>query len=266
MNRPTPRALPLSNIQALARHAKNSNDILVLFAGVSAPLPPPLGMSEIVRRGGFGQLGTAGGITLTKNAAAFTAPRFDTTSTHTRVGPRVDHFATVQRTTAIDVVHESFYPAVGDHFRPGMTRQEGNRTFQYYWRVSREMSDLIRQGEQEHLDDARRAFELTYQLICNAINSLAGKPFGPASSPYAAQQLAEAALARILPNQLGVNPATWAQVLDRLLQQSKTRDTRQWHALSTGPPVTEGDRVLLPVMTSQTTNVGRVPSNQVVNY
>src|SRR5665213_3254980 len=167
MNRPTPRALPLSNIQALARHAKNSNDILVLFAGVSAPLSPPLGMSEILRRGGFGQLGTAGGITLTKNAAAFTTPRFDTTSTHTRVGPRVDHFATVQRTTATDIVHESFYPAAGDHFRPGMTRQEGNRTFQYYWRVSREMSDLIRQGEQEHLDDARPARVNDFEILRN---------------------------------------------------------------------------------------------------
>jgi len=266
MNRPAPRALPLSDIQTIARLATKSNDCLLLFAGTTAPASPPTGMSEILRRGGLGQLGTSGGITLIKSSAAFTIPRFITVNTNNRTGNTVEHFATVQNTVAEDVVHESFYPAPGDHLRPGMTLRDGNRTLQYYWRVSREMSDLIRKGEQEHLDDARRAFELTYKLISNAINSLAGKPFGPAATPYAAQQLAEAALAQIVPSQLGVRPATWAQVLDQLLLQTKTRDTEQWHGLSTGPPVTEGDKVLLPVMTIRTTKVGVVPSNQVVNY
>jgi hypothetical protein len=266
MNRPAPRVLPLSDIQTIARLARNSSDCLLLFAGVTVSVIPPDGMSEILRRGGFGELGTSGGITLIKNAAAFTVPRLNTLNTNKRVGNKVDHFATVQSTVANDVVHDSFYPEPGDHIRPGMTRQEGSRTFQYYWRVSQDMSDLIRQGEQEHLNDARRAFELTYQLIGNAINSLAGTPVGPAATPYAAQQLAEAALAQILPSQLGGGPATWVQVLDRLLQQSKARDTKQWHGLSTGPPVTEGDKVFLPVMLGQMTKIGLVPSSQIVNY
>jgi hypothetical protein len=266
MNRLAPRVLPLSDIQTIARLARNSSDCLLLFAGVTVPAFPPNGMAEILRRGGFGDLGPSGGITLIKSAAAFTVPRVDTLNTNQRVGNKVDHFATVQSTVAKDVVHESFYPAPGDHIRPGMTLREGSRTFQYYWRVSQEMSDLIRQGEQEHLDDARRAFELTYQLIGNAINSLAGTAFGPAATPYAAQQLAEAALAQILPSQLAGGPATWVQVLDRLLLQTKARDTKQWHGLSTGPPVTEGDKVFLPVMPVQLTRIGVVPSSQVVNY
>ncbi|MBK6404615.1 MAG: hypothetical protein IPF66_06020 [Holophagales bacterium] len=55
-----------------------------------------------------------------------------------------------------------------------MTQQIGGRTVTHYWRVSPQMSALVRQGEEEHLADAARAFALTYQLVADAINALVG--------------------------------------------------------------------------------------------
>jgi hypothetical protein len=259
-----PHELELSEIQRLA--TRTEAGVLVLRAGSPSSQPAPGGMADILRRGGQGSLGVTGGLTLTKNAAAFTAPRFVTTNQAQRTGYRVDHYATVQRTTSADATHECFYPAAGDHLRPGMSQQIGGRTYQHYWRISRQISDLIRDGEQEHLDDALRAYELTYRCVENAINALAGQRFGPASTPAAAEQLAAAALARSLPSQLGTDPSTWVRVLDRLLGQSRARDSQGWHALSIDPPLTIANRIVHPVSTTRTTQIGRVASSQVVNY
>jgi hypothetical protein len=257
-----PRALPLSDIEVLARRVRNSPGRLAVFAGTPASVAAPQGMSEILRRSHRMDLGTTGGLTLIQNSAAFTPPRLEITTRQEAKG----YVAVVQRTQTEDVVHESFYPAAGDHIRPGMKVQDGNRTIQYYWRVSGEMSELIRKGEQEHLDDAHRAFELTYLLVAQTINSVAGKPFGPASSADAAQQSAKTALEKILPRQLGVDPTGWADVLDRLLLQTASRDTLRWHSVVGGPPVTEGDKVILPIIVTDTTKIGRIRSSQVVNY
>ena len=257
-------SLPLAAIQSLA--ARGAADVLLAHAGSPASRGAPAGMGDILRRGATGTLGTSGGLTLIKSAAAFTAPRFVTVNQPQRTGSRVEHYAVVQRTSSGDATHESFYPAAGDHQRPGMTQVIEGRTYNHYWRVSQQVSDLIKQGEQEHLDDARRAYELTYKLIGDAINALATQRFGPASTPAEAERMAEAALARKLPSQLGTNPATWVQVLDRLLGQTKTRDTKGWHALSTDPPITVKDMIVHPINTTPTTQIGRVPSSQVVNY
>ena len=226
----------------------------------------PHGLADILRRSGQGSLGVSGGLTLIKSAAAFTPPSLVTTHDHQRTGPRVDHYAVVQRTTSGDATHESFYPTAGEHVRPGMTQQIGGRTYTHYWLISRQISDLLLQGEQEHLDDAARAYELTYKKIENEINALAGQRFGPANSPADADRLAQAALASRLPPQLGTDPANWVRVLDRLLLLTRERDTNRWHAMSIDPPRTVGLKILHPVATTPTTRIGRVSANQVVNY
>jgi hypothetical protein len=260
----SPSPLPLADIQRLAAETRIA--VMVLRAGTTSAKAAPGGMADILRRSAQTSLGTAGGLTLVKNAAAFTAPRFSTTNQPQRTGNRVDHYATVSRTSSSDATHESFYPAAGDHQRPGMTQQIGGRPYNHYWRISQQVSDLIRQGEQEHLDDALRAYQLTYKSVENAINALVGRRFGPASTPAAAERLAEAALAARLPTQLGTNPANWVQVLERLLAQTKTRDSKGWHALSIDPPLTVGNMIVHPVSATATTQIGRVPSSQVVNY
>jgi hypothetical protein len=259
-----PRPLALSAIQRRAAQADDT--VLVCRAGTPSSKPAPGGMADILRKSAQTTLGTAGGLTLIKSAAAFTPPRFATTNQPQRSGTRVEHYATVLRTTSSDATHESFFPAAGDHERPGMTQQIGGRPYHHYWRISRALSDLIRQGEQEHLDDALRAYELTYKCVENAINALAGQRFGPANTPDEASRLAEAALAGRVPSQLGTDPATWVQVLERLLGQTRTRDSKGWHSLSIDPPLTIGNRIVHPVSTTAATQIGRISSSQVVNY
>src|SRR5262245_52658629 len=159
------RPLSLAAIQALAATSSRIRSLVVARAGTPESRAAASGMADILRRGGPGSLGPSGGLTLIKSAAAFTAPRFVTTNQVQRSGSSVEHYAVVQRTTSSDATHESFYPGSGDHQRPGMTQVIGGRTYNHYWRVSQQVSDLIRQGEQEHLADALRAYELTYKLV-----------------------------------------------------------------------------------------------------
>jgi hypothetical protein len=246
--------------------AQSQDRTLVLCAGTPRAVAAPGGLADILRRSGQTTIGTTGGLTQVKSAVAFTAPTFITTNQAQRTGSRVDHFAVVQRTTSGDATHECFYPDAGDHLRPGMTQRIGGRTFEHYWRISQQVSALIRQAEQEHLDDALRAYQLTYKCVEDAINALAGQSFGPATTPAAAEQLAVAALAARLPKQLGTAPANWVRVLERLLGQTTSRDSQGWHALSIGPEITVGNKIVHPVSTTASTQIGRVPSSQVVNY
>ena len=91
---------------------------------------------------------------------------------------------------------------------------------------------------------------------------LSGKPPGP----YTIAQMAKDALARALPQALGAEPSSWVRALDRMLLMTQTRDQKQWHAMTTGPDVRQGNRIILPVMADSSTQIGRIPSSQVVNY
>jgi hypothetical protein len=260
-----PRAASLAFIHSVEAIASQHDGGQILRAGTPLASHPPNGLADIMQRGGQASLGVSGGLTLTKSVAAFTAPAFVTATRHQRSGNQVEHYAMVQATQSMDATHESCYPTAGHHLRPLMLQKIGRRTFNHYWDVSASISALIRDGEQEHLDDARRAYEITYKRVEDAINALAGQQFGPASTPAAATALAEQALARSLPPQLGTNPATWASTLDRLLKQTNMRDTNGWHTLDIGPPQTRGNMILHPVTPTSRTRIGQVPSSQVVN-
>jgi hypothetical protein len=239
---------------------------ILAFAGTASMQAAPGGLGTIVSRSSSATLGATGGLTLIKDAAAFTIPEFTTRTSATRQGYAVQHYAEVCRTTSIDAVHECFYPGPGDHARPGMTQTIDGKLYTHYWRVSAEMSDLIRRGEEEHLADARRAYELTYGLIAETINSMVGRRFGPARTPRDAERLAEAELERRLPRELGTNPRDWIATLNRLLLQTQERDRSGWHAVSIDPPETEGQKIVHPVTTTQTTRIGQVTASQVVWY
>jgi hypothetical protein len=254
--------LPMYEIALLAAAADEDPSLLVLRAGTPKASTPPNGVAEIMRRGSGKKL--TPGLTLIKSAAAFRTPAFITTNTHERDGHQVRHYATVQRTDAQDVEHESYYAAAGDHLQPPRGG-DARRSQQYYWRVTQAISDLIRTGEQEHLDDARRAFELTYKRIADEINALVDQRFGPADTPDKASQLAEAALAAKLPKELGTIPANWTRVFQRLLDQSTSRDTNGWHYMQTGEVITEKDRIVEMVVPSTFAQIG-VASSKVVNF
>jgi hypothetical protein len=261
-----PKLSSLAEIEEIASRVARDPRVVCAFAGSPVLKPAADGLGFILSQSCATSLGATGGLTLIKSATAFTAPAFRTRATLVRRGSQVEHYAEVERASAADATHASYYPGPGEHLRPGMTQVIGGRTYRHYWRISRQMSDLIRQGEQEHLDDAQRAYDLTYGLICDAINSLAGQRFGPAANPDAATQVAERALASRLPGELGVNPANWAIVLDRLLRATHVRDTSGWHSISVDPPQTIGDKIIHRVTTTPATKIGQVPSIQVVNY
>ena len=253
-------------LQRLAAQALADQEDITVFAGTATLRPAPSGLGTIVSQGKPGTLGTTGGLTLIKSAAAFTIPSFTTRNSMVRQGNTVQHYAQVNMTTSRDAIHESYYPGEGDHVRPGMTHREGNRTYTHYWRISKDVSELIRLGEEEHLADAKLAYELTYKLIADTINAMVGQRFGPARSPSEADKLAEADLAKRLPRQLGTDPRNWVAVLERLLNQTEERDRKGWHAISYDPPQTIGDRVIYPVVTTATTSISKTLSSQVVAY
>jgi hypothetical protein len=260
------RIASLGMIQRLAAQAAASTKGIPAFAGTASAQPAPNGLGTIISRSGSATLGSTGGLTLIKNAAAFTTPSFAAQNSVVRQGSAVHHYAQVQRTTSGDATHECYYPGPGDHVRPGMTQQIGRQLYTHYWRISQQVSELIRRGEEEHLADAQRAYELTYKLIADTINSMVGQRFGPARSPAEAQKLAEAELAKKLPKQLGTDPRNWVAVLNRLLGQTQERDRRGWHTISNDPPQTIGNRIIHPVVMTASARIGQVPSSQVVGY
>jgi hypothetical protein len=69
-----------------------------------------------------------------------------------------------------------------------------------------------------------------------------------------------------VPRQLGADPRNWVAVLERLSSQTVERDRKGWHAISYDPPQTIGNRVIYPVVTTETTSIGKIPSRQVVAY
>jgi hypothetical protein len=259
-----PTLSSLSEIAHRASRASTDPGIGISWAGSPAQKAPPGGLGYIMGKGSGG-LGISGGLTLRKNAAAFTAPSFVTKTETIKKGYQREHFVTVEPTASADVTHECYYPGSGEHERPGMTQEIEGRTYTYYWGVSPGISKLIRKGEQEHLNDLLRAYELTYRLIADKINSLVGQRFGPAQTPFAAEQLAEAALRSKLPKQLA-RPQDWPKMLDTLLNATDVRDDKGWHALDIGPPRTKGNKIIHPVQKTDTTKIGEVSSEQVVNY
>jgi hypothetical protein len=265
------RAVSLGAIQRLAVQAVASTEGIPAFAGTATVKAAPNGLATIIKSSGSGSagstgLGATGGLTQIKNAAAFTIPSFNTKNSVDRQGSTIHHYAQVQKTTSDDADHPCYYPGPGDHVRPGMTQRIGGQVYTHYWRISRQVSQLIRQGEEEHLADAQRAYELTYKLIADTINSMVNVRFGPAGSPAEADTLAEAELAKRLPKELGTDPRKWVAVLNRLLEQTKERDRRGWHTINVDPEQTEGNKIIHPVVMEASARIGKVSSSQVVQY
>jgi hypothetical protein len=256
----------MEQMQRIAARALASENCIVARAGTTAVEHAPIGLGTILRRGVTGTLGVSGGLTLIKDANAFTIPSFTTRTSAVRKDKTVEHYAEVLPTTSSDAVHESYYPGPGDHLRPGMTQRIGGKVYDHFWRISQQLSVLMRRGEEEHLADAERAYNLTYKLIADTINSMAGHRFGPASSPQEAERLAEAELAKRLPSQLGTDPRNWVATLNRLLGQTKERDRKGWHSIRVDPDLTEGNKIIHPVVTTDSTRIGEVASSEVVNY
>lgn len=264
-NPSTPAAVSLSDIANLAGESRRTSVGHTLFAGTPASQEAPGGLGIILEKSGRTSFSTAAGLTRLKNSAAFKPPRFRVKTSTEGEDDKVKYFGEVQSTTSKDAVHESYYPGPGDHKMPYPDQEIDGKTYSHYWRVSGKISELIRKGEQEHLDDAARAYELTFKRVENEINTLANEKIGPAEDRDEVNNMAEEALAKRLPPQLGTHPDNWDKVLDELIQASTLRDKRGLHGITLDPSKTEKDRIIYPLGTTPTTKIG-VPPEEIVQF
>jgi hypothetical protein len=263
--RRTPIAAAPAEIAARAQTARGDTGVMLAFAGAPLKKEPPGGMTFIANQSGpIGLGGKPAGYTAVKSAAAFTAPNFVTKMSAEKDGFKRSYFVEVQPTTASDVDHPSYYPAPGTHDNAVSEQKDG--TYRYYWTISSKMSELIRKGEQEHLNDAQRAYDLTFGLIANEIKAMVGQRFGPAESPQAAEQLAKEELARRLPPALGTDPLNWFNTLEAMLDMTIRRDRQHLHDVTPGKAVERGKTFYIPLVTTDQTSIDQVPSDQIVNY
>lgn len=235
------------------------------MSGSPVVKPAPNGLKFIVKAWGSQGFGKPGGLTQFKSNLI--APKFSVTKEHKKIGYKREHYAVVMKTLSEDATHQCYYPGHGDHIWPGLVPvRKGGKTYTYYLHVSKQMSELIKKGEQEHLDDARLAFELTYKLVADIINSLAGNRFGPSSNPTAAYQLAEAEVAKKLPKAFKGNWRSFPGEYARLLNMTETRDKKGWHALANGPLKTldQQSKIVAEVIKDRTTKIGTVPPKTLI--
>jgi hypothetical protein len=257
------QAATLPDIAAADSGGRRSG-VLDLHAGMVAAQAPPAGLAAIQAHEP-----SAAGWTGIKMSGAFVSPNFSTTRVPGKPGE--DSFVTVDPPVASpDAVHESLFPAPGDHRWGDKTTEVKGVPFTAWHRVSATMSGRIAQGEAEHLADAQRAYELTYGLITRVVTSMAGQRFGPAKTPMEADKLAVAAFDAQLPVALSVRQpgfrGTWLAMLETLLRQSKLRDSRGWHDIELGPTLTEGHRWIYPLVPTGHTKIGTEAADAVVNY
>lgn len=240
---------------------------MVYFAGVTQPKGPPDGLSFINQTSGNAILGGfAGGWTGVPNSVAFTLPKLDTKNTNTRKPNNVvEHFAEALPTMSADAQIESYYVGPGNY--DGGRYTVKGKTYTYVYQISNQISDLIKAGEQEHINDTQRSYDITFKLIAEKINLLAvkGQKFGPAKNPEKADNLVWAELYKLLPPQLQTKYGGWVQMLDFLLKLTKVRDVKGWHSLDMNSK-TQGNKVIYTVYKLPSTQINTVSSAQLVNY
>lgn len=244
-----------ASLTEIDQRARSVTGATIAAAGVPVAAAPPDGARAVASHSSGG---TLAGYTGIKDADAFTAPRLVIRTSGEIDGAERRYYGEVEPTSTADATHECYYLAAGDHH--SLVPRD-------YWRVSPQISRLLRAGEQEHLDDARLAFNLTYGLIARRINALAGQKFGPAGTPAEAEALAEAQVRRRLPDALGTDPLTWFTALDEMLRMSRHRDYRGWHEVDpSGVPSDGTQDTYRPLRPTAQTRIGVVPSEAVVSY
>jgi hypothetical protein len=134
----------------------------------------------------------------------------------------------VKPTTATPPQIESYYPARGLHDM-GTTDAMGCRNL--LW-VTEDMSALIKQGEQEHIDDYAWAYRLSYRAAADAVNQVSG---GTGPTAGEAQDDARAKVRDALPAKLRP-PDTdfqiqWMRTFGRLCGATYDRDNLGWHSV-----------------------------------
>lgn len=252
-------------ILALQRSAGNrAATLAVQRAGTPRQMDAPAGLTQINRRPPMrvSILGPAG---RTLALDDFEPPRLEIDVTAADSGRRGAFVARAQPTSSRDAVHESFYPGPGRHHFGQIVRD--GRRYESFFEIPRAQSDLIRRGEQEHLNDHERAYRLSYGRLTTVINELSRRQF-PGATEEEARAAVMAELRRRLTRlrmQAFHDPATWHRHLVALLRLSSRRDSNGWHTLQPGRPRLDGDEDVTPLVRGPRFSVGTRPSSSVVS-
>jgi hypothetical protein len=169
----SPTTLP--DAFAHLQHAAGNRAVaeMIVRAGVVKGQAPPDGLNAVQARSAG-----AAGYTGVKNSAAFVNLDLTTSIDRSSSKPGQAYVTVDQPQDSPDAVHEALYLLPGDHRHGTRTYTDKGRTYTPYTRVDNDTSDLIRAGEQEHLDDARRAYDLSYGLILATVRAMAGAASG----------------------------------------------------------------------------------------
>jgi hypothetical protein len=90
--------------------------------------------------------------------------------------------------------------------------------YENHWLITQSGADKIKEGEQEHCNDFKLAFNLTLAKYRDAVNASAGKKFS-----------SDKAVKKFIKKKTGVDPDSWAKVFWCLASKTKERDKMNWH-------------------------------------
>jgi hypothetical protein len=153
-----------------------------------------------------------------------------------------DHVATVKQTTIPALTSSAVAAPAGSYNRGRQPFRINGKPKQY--KITLVISDAIHReivrGEQEHLDDYQRAWDLSYKRAGNAVNAQAGTEF-TGRTKNAAIKAAKDAVKATLPDYLK-NPAKWGARMTQLAAMSqKYRDAKNTHTWLPISPVPDAD-------------------------
>jgi hypothetical protein len=104
------------------------------------------------------------------------------------------------------------------HADPKGLCEGGKKRLKYH--ITDDGAQQLREGEQEHCNDYKYAFDTSLDVYAKAVNRLA-----KSQKRFASRDKAE----RLLEEETGVHPKNWLDVFSRLIQKSRQRDEKRWH-------------------------------------
>jgi Domain of unknown function (DUF4157)/Protein-glutamine gamma-glutamyltransferase/Annexin len=108
-------------------------------------------------------------------------------------------------------------------------RNQFGRRFPIHWTITVEGAQKIKEGEQEHCNDIRLAFDWTLGRYASSINNLAA-----ANRDYSSERQAIIDAVKFV----GLQPSEMLPNFKMLVQKSQDRDRQAWHTANYGHPQT----------------------------
>jgi hypothetical protein len=154
--------------------------------------------------------------------------------------------------TAADAFIEGTIISVGES-----TDCPSGKKYPLKWRILPSGAQKIREGEIEHCDDFRYAFDVSLRRYADTVNDLAAK-----QKVFASQRAAE----KYVTGVVGPKPDSWADIFTCLARKTKLRDANNWHTPRPlmRPPKLDDDCKFATAYVSSLPGVGMHPTPDVI--